>query len=295
MTIVQLNYFIAVCDHGSLNMAAKKLFVTQPSLTSAINLLEKEFNLKLFHRSKGGLTLTNEGSYFYERAKLLIESVTNFKKDLEDLSKEKYTVRIGVPPMIGSFLFPKIHSGFIKEHPDANFEIWEEGSLKIRKMIQNKELDVGFSILNEAGQENYNREVLLETELYFCVSKDSPIAKRKVLTVNDIIDQPVILMREGYYQNQLITSMFADSQKKLNIILVSSQLSVILNFVKANAGGAFLMKELIDPRDDSLVGIPLSSPLKLSVGLIWQKDTMLHKGAIEFLNYFKNLKNNRNI
>lgn len=290
MTFLQMKYFIAVCDNGSLNLASKQLFITQPALTNAMNQLEKEFNLQLFNRTNHGLTLTSEGEFFYEKAKAIIEATSELEKDLDGLSKQKYTIRIGVPPMIGSFLFPKIYSGFMQEHPDSKFEIWEEGSLSIRKKIQNKTLDIGFSILNDTHNEHYKKEVILESEFLFCVSKDSPIAQHDVLTVQDIIDQPIILMKEGFYQNQLINNMFADFNKSLNIILVSSQLSVIRNFVKANAGGAFLMKELIDQDDNSIVGIPLQEPLKLTIGLIWQKNATLHSGAIEFIKYLKSFK-----
>lgn len=290
MTILQMKYFIKVCENGSLNLASKQLFVSQPALTNTINQLEKEFNLLLFNRTNHGLIMTKEGEYFYQKAKQIIESFDTFDRELKELAEQKHTIRIGVPPMIGSFLFPEIYSGYKRDHIDARFEIWEEGSLSIRKKIQDKTLDIGFSILNDNYNERYQKEVILETELLFCISKENPLAKREHLSVEDIAEEPIILMKEGFYQNKLINSLYTGINKAPNITLVSSQLSVIHNFVKMNAGGAFLMKELVDGKDDSIVGISMKNPLKLSVGLIWSKDATLHIKAIDFINWLKQNK-----
>jgi DNA-binding transcriptional LysR family regulator len=208
-------------------------------------------------------------------------------KDLKDLAQNKYTIRIGVPPMIGSFLFPKIYSQYMQLHPDAKFEIWEEGSLSIRKKIQNKTLDIGFSILNDSANEHYEKEYILETELLYCVNKENPISKKSSLTIEDIKDESIILLREGFFQNQLINQMYMEVHQEPKIILVSSQLSVIRNFVIMNAGGAFLMKELVDASDDTIVGLPFTNKLILKIGLIWQKEAQLHKGALEFIRFLR--------
>lgn len=285
MRLLQLKYFVEICDHGSLSVASKFLYVTQPALSSAITNLEKEYNIKLFERKGNTLILTKDGEFFYEKAKTILEQVDIFEKDLKDLSDKKTTIRIGVPPMIGSFLFPKIYDRYMMEHIDAKFEIWEEGSLSIRNKIMNHTLDLGFSILNESEHEGYQKEVILETELLFCVSKDNPLAKKDVLTIEDIKQEPVILMKEGFFQTRLIRNMYNQIGMSPNIVLVSSQILVIRNFVKINAGGAFLIKELVDPNDEFIVGIPFKERLHLRIGLIWRKNVELHKGATEFVKY----------
>lgn len=287
MTFLQLKYFVFVCDHGSLSSAAKVLYVTQPALSSAINNLEKEYNLQLFERKHNSMVLTTDGEFFYKKAKMILEQVNLFERNLKDLSEDKTTIRIGVPPMIGSFLFPKIYNQYMFEHIDAKFEIWEEGSLNIRNKILTNTLDLGFSILNDSEHEAYEKEVILETELLFCVSKSNPLSKKTVLDINDIKNEPIIFMREGFYQTRLINNLYNEIGLDPNIVLVSSQLLVIRNFVKINAAGAFLIKELIDPNDKSIVGIPFKENLKLKIGLIWRKNVELHLGAVEFVNYLK--------
>lgn len=287
MTLLKMKYFVTICESGSLTAASKDLFVTQPALSSVIQQLESEYNLKLFERTKSGLFLTKDGEFLYEKAKELLSNYEILNKDLKDRALTTYTIRIGVPPMIGSFLFPKIYQDYMAHHIDAQFEIWEEGSLTIRKKIQNQTLDIGFSILNDNANEHYETLEILETELLYCVNKENPMSKKDVLTIEDIKDEPIILLKEGFFQNRLINQMYADVSQKPKIILVSSQLSVIFNFVKMNAGGAFLMRELLDPSDTDIIGIPFKHPLILRIGLIWQKQSELHRGAQDFIHFLK--------
>ena len=69
MTLMQLNYIITISETGSLNKASELLYVSQPSLTSAVKELEKELGITIFNRSGKGVTLTNDGAEFLLHAK----------------------------------------------------------------------------------------------------------------------------------------------------------------------------------------------------------------------------------
>lgn len=172
----------------------KSLFVAQPALSSAISNLEKEFGLKIFERKRYNLVLTKAGEFSYDRARIILESVNIFESELGDVSRNQVTIRIGVPPMIGSFLFPKIYNKFLLDHVGAKFEIWEEGSLSIRSKILNRSLDVKFSILNDSEQEQYDRVVILQTELLYCVSKENRLSNKTKLSIDDIKNEPIVLI-----------------------------------------------------------------------------------------------------
>ncbi|MGD9910260.1 MAG: LysR family transcriptional regulator [Candidatus Izemoplasmatales bacterium] len=290
MRLLQLKYFVETCNSGSFSQASKVLFVTQPALSTAISNLETEFGIKLFNRTRYTLTLTKEGEIFYERAKILLDSLENFEKDMKDIANNVVTIRVGVPPMIGSFLFPTIYNRYVMEHVGAHFEIWEDGSLNIRKKILNRGLDIGFSILNESEHEQYNRYVMLETELEYCVSVDNPLSKKQSITIEDIKDEPVVMMKEGFYQTRLINNMYREIEAEPNIVVVSSQISVLRNFVKMNLGGAFLIRELIDKDDKTIVGIPFTNPIVIKIGLLWQKNIELSSNVQEFIQYIKNVQ-----
>ena len=211
MTILQLKYFVEVCNSGSFSLAAKTLFVTQPALSSAISNLEKEFGLQLFERKRYNLILTKPGAFFFDRAKTILEGIDIFESELKDISNNQVTIRIGVPPMIGSFLFPTIYNQYLMDHVGAKFEIWEEGSLNIRKKILNKTLDLGFSILNNSEKEQYNREVILDTELVYCVSKKNKLALKKSVNIQDIKNEPIV-----FFTDVLISMIFEKYKYSFN-------------------------------------------------------------------------------
>ncbi len=292
MKVSQMKYFVAVCEYGTVNLASKALFVTQPTISTSIALIEKEYNIKLFNRKQKSLELTDNGKFFYKRAKLLLEMHEKFENDLRDLSTKDQVITIGMPPMIGSFLFPKIYNDYTLKNIDTKFEIIEEGSLKIRKKVAEKSLDLGFSIINESlYDENklYEVEVVYEAELMFCVSKNNRLAKYKDVTFDDIKDEPIVMMNKGYYQTKLVLDRFAKAEVEPNITLKTSQLSVLANFVRMDLGGAFLLKELIDPNDESIVAIPFKDKAILKIGLLWQKDIELHVSKLNFVKYIKEM------
>lgn len=284
MTLRQLEYFVAVCEHGSFSEASKNLYVTQPTISIAITTLENEFKVPLFNRNKNVITVTEEGKFLYERSKTILKSVNNLSQDMTDLSENSFTIRVGVPPMIGSFLFPTIYKEYLAIKPTAKFDILEDGSLGIRSKIMSQDLDIGFSIVNNyVGY--YNTLILLETELIYCVSKDNPLASKEALDIDDIKNEKIMLMREGSYKNFLINNIFNKVDLQPNITLISSQLSVLKEFIKMDSAGAFLIKELVDPSDDSIVGIPFKEKLDIKIGLIWSKETVLHNEAIKFIEF----------
>ena len=73
MTLTQLEYFCAVCRYHSITRAAEALFVSQPTISTSIRDLEKEFNLRLFTHGRNRITLTNDGEAFYQKAEHILK------------------------------------------------------------------------------------------------------------------------------------------------------------------------------------------------------------------------------
>ena len=89
MTLQQLKYIIGVSEIGSFNKAADQLYVSQPSLTSAIKDVEKEFNIILFNRSSKGISLTNEGKEFLQYARQIYAQYDNLLERFDTSKKRK--------------------------------------------------------------------------------------------------------------------------------------------------------------------------------------------------------------
>ena len=124
MNISQLKYFTAVCEFGTVSAAAEYLHIAQPSLSLAIKELENEFGTVLFTRTHRGMQPTSEGRLLLGMSKDIIERVESAEKIMKDVGHNKKTLKLGVPPMIGSLILPVIYKDFVAKNKDISIEIF---------------------------------------------------------------------------------------------------------------------------------------------------------------------------
>mgnify|MGYP000733353849 FL=1 len=148
----QLEYFQMAARLRNLTRAAERLHVSQPNVTVAIKKLEHELGIQLFDRSQKQLSLTPEGIVFLNRADIALRTIHDAILELEDYKQlQKGTIRIGIPPMIGAYLFPRIFSSFQQQHPHLSIYLYEEGSMAIREKLEGDDLDFGIVIISDAA------------------------------------------------------------------------------------------------------------------------------------------------
>ena len=130
MELRQLEYFQMASRLKNITRAAQRLRVSQPNITVAIKKLEAELGVQLFDRSQKQLTLTPEGAVFLKRIELALRNIEDAVLEVNDYKQlQKGTIKIGIPPMMGAYLFPKVFSGFRHIHPHLDVLLYEEGSL----------------------------------------------------------------------------------------------------------------------------------------------------------------------
>lgn len=125
MKLSQLQYFQAVRKYGSISKAAEIIHITQPSISNAIRQLENEFGLNLFYRVNGRLRLTEAGKGFSGHVNEILRKVENTERRMASLGQESSVIKVGIPSVIGSALFPTIFSGFNAARPYVSLEIHE--------------------------------------------------------------------------------------------------------------------------------------------------------------------------
>lgn len=143
MHIRELEYIITVSEEKNFTRAAEKLFISQPSLSQSIKKIETHFNIKIFNRDKGVVTITTEGEIFIHYSKEIIQSINHMKSDFEKLVNAKTnTLDLGMPYHLGSLLMPGIISDFCKQYSDIKVSIHEATSSKLEEMIENEIIDI---------------------------------------------------------------------------------------------------------------------------------------------------------
>ena len=284
-----MKYFQTVCRYGSITKAAEELFVSQPTISFCIKELESEFGVRLFHRRHNRLQLTVEGSYFLDKVNYILQSVDALAVQMKNMGNNRNHVKIAVPAMISTFLFPQIFNAYSKTYPEVELEMLETGSLQVRKLVDASSVDLGITIRDDVVDDTYNELPLVSTELVFCVSRKHPLADRKQISFKELSDEHIILFKADSYQNIFIKRAFSEAGVEPNIMLYSSQLYTIKQFLSYGNVGAFLYRQVAE-MDKDLVCIPLEHPIIQDIALIWTKNGNLYSDSENFIQFAKQLK-----
>lgn len=284
MELRQLQYFQMVCQLNNITEAAKRLFVAQPSITSSIKNLEKELCCVLLDRSKKQLVPTAAGEIFLKRVDEILRQVDNAASEMKDYEDHKKGIlTIGIPPMIGTIIFPKVFIDFKKLYPNINLNITEYGSITTKQMIEKGDLDLGLIIIDSSNKLLASFPIL-NSELMVCTNKDHPLSKQSTITFNDIKSEPVILLKEGFYIRKKILDSFNKCNIEPNIILSSNHLETIKGLIEGGVGISFLLKEIVKD-NENIAKIPLSTAIPIKIALAWKKDCYLSNASKAFIDF----------
>ena len=242
MKIIQLQYFVEVVKSNNISKAAKKLYVSQPSISTSIKELEKEFNTTLFIRYNNQLTLTDEGHFLYVQAVKLLQEFDKVHDDMMSYVKKAEILKIGIPPMIGTFFVPKILEEFSKDHPHVEFQLIELASKANREAMLNQEISLGLTVKEkkEAFPDSLKYHKVVNTTLLFVVNKNHPLAKKKVIDIPDLDNVPLILMKEDALQSSLVQKVFKKNNSKIEVYFAGFCLRKTRLFALRRLRGSFL-------------------------------------------------------
>lgn len=286
MKLTQLQYYIAACQHNNITAAAKDLHISQPSISNAIRDLEQEFGVELLCRTNKILSRTQEGEYFYRRATDLVAQLDLLKQQMCDFGTQKNNVRIGIPPMIGAILYPPMIQAFKETYPNISLDIFEEGSVETIRLVSENILDVALVVTDTLDNDHMNVIPLCDAEVYFCVNKQNPLARETTITMDMIRDEPIVMYKDGYYLRKIILDRYSQIGISPRIVINSNQLYTSRNMVLTGAASAFLFREVVE-YEDEIIGIPLSQPIILHIGLIWKRSQYLYSDVTKFINFVK--------
>ena len=288
MEIRQLEYFQTVSRLKKITLAADHLHVSQPSITVAIQKLEEELGVTLFDRSQKQMTLTDEGRIFLQRTDHILLCLQNSVLEMNDYKKvPKGTIKIGIPPMVGAFLFPPMFTSFKKQFPLIELSVVERGSVLISNLLEEGELDL--AIFETSYQSSTLTSLPIITgELLVCLPPGHRLSDLSAIPFGALRDEEFILFSEGTYHRQVILDECRRNHFSPRVSLTTSQLETIRRLVSKGAGISFLFDFLVQGSTDITVR-PLCDPIHLQYGLGWKKNKYLSKAAQSFIEFFTNV------
>ena len=288
MELRQLEYFQMASRLKNITRAAERLRVSQPNITVAIKKLEAELGIQLFDRSQKQLSLTPEGAVFLARVEVALRNIQDAVLEVNDYKQlQKGTIKIGIPPMMGAYLFPRIFSSFQRRYSHLDVYLHEEGSVAIREQLERDELDFGIIIIPDSSS-NLQLLPMARSQIVCCVPEDSDLAARKAVTLQDIEERSLIMLKEGSFLRQTMLQKMKAADVTPNIVLESNQVVTILGLVASGVGNAFLL-EMIARDAPGVRAIPLATPVYVDVGLAWKRDRYISRAAQSFIEFSKDI------
>lgn len=287
MELRQLEYFQMASRLKNITRAAERLNVSQPNITVAIKKLETELGIKLFDRSQKQLALTPEGSIFLNRIELALRSIQDAVLEVNDYKQlQKGTIKIGIPSMIGAYLFPKIFSSFQHLYPHLDIYLYEEGSMAIREQLERDELDFGIVILSDASA-SLQLLPMSRSQIVACLPEKHPLANKDHISIMDIANTDLIMLKEGSFLRYLVLSKFKRANITPDIVLESNQIETIKGLIASNVGTAFLL-DFVVKGAPGIKTLPFEDPIYVDLGLAWKKDRYISKAAQSFIDFCRN-------
>jgi LysR family cyn operon transcriptional activator len=203
--IRHLRYFLAIAETGHFRRAASILHVSQPTLSHQIRQLELQMGATLFERSSPKVRLTAAGEALHRRAVTILRELADAQREIAELQAlEGGQLRIGIVSTVNVAILPEAVSCFRKKHPKVSVSVRELGMENLEAELLAGRLDVGISFYADWSSERLEREPLFEDRLVAVLPSQHPLAKRRRLTLADILDQTLVLLAPGYCTRELV-------------------------------------------------------------------------------------------
>lgn len=295
MTLQQLRYVLTIADCGSMNEAAKQLFLSQPSLSESIRELEQEIGLQIFLRSNRGIIITPEGEEFLGYARQVTEQFGLLAaKYIEKQTKEKFSVSMqhytfAIKAFVETVKKAGIDSYEFAAHETTTYDVMEN--------VKNFKSEIGILYLNDFNEKVMTKMLrekglefieLFQCDTYVYLWSGHPLAEVPVISMEELDDYPCLSFDQGK-NNSLYLAEEMKSTYEYKRLIKANDRATLLNFmIGLNAYtlcSGIVCEEL---NGSDYVAIPLKESEKMRIGYIRRKGAMVsHIGEL----YIQELKN----
>jgi DNA-binding transcriptional LysR family regulator len=270
----------------NITKAASNLHISQPSLTVAIKNLEEELGVNLFYRSKQRISLTIEGEFFLNRLQPIIDSLNDLFIEMVSVGEKSNALKIGIPPMMGSFLFPQIFSKFILTNTDLDVEIIEHGALRVHELLLEEELDLTLMILESQSSKDIYFDTIEERNFVLYVNPNHRLAGKKSVSFKDLEGESLIMFNKEFYVSKVVNEGFERNGIKANIILETTQINTMKRFIKDGLASSILIEGTLS-EDDASVCIPITGIEPITIGMARKKNHFVTGSMKRMLTFIK--------
>lgn len=189
----RLKYFVTVVEENGITAAAKKLNISQPSLSIMIKKLEQELGVLLFTRKNKTLILTDIGDLLYKRSKNILVSVDEMLTELDEAKKGlRGEIKIGCSTAANLIIIPKIVENLQKTSPNVSIRVIEGNTKYITEQLISNQLDAAI-VRTTFTQDIFETYSIITEPIVACMSEDHPLVQKEHLTLKDFAEEGFLL------------------------------------------------------------------------------------------------------
>lgn len=294
MTLQQLRYALTIADCGSMNEAAKQLFLSQPSLSETIKELEKEIGFQIFLRSNRGITMTPEGEEFLGYARQVTEQFGLLKsRYIEKQTKEKFSVSMQHYTFaVKAFVETVKKAGMDSYEFAAN----ETTTYDVMENVRNFKSEIGVLYLNDFNEKVLGKIIrekglefieLFSCDTYVYLWSGHPLAKKEVISMAELDEYPCLSFDQGKNHSLYLAEEMKSTYDYKRLIKANDRATLLNFMIGLNAYtlcSGIICEEL---NGSDYMAVPLKETEKMRIGYVKRKGaTISHIGEI----YIEELK-----
>lgn len=245
MDFRQLESFVTITKYKSFSKAARELYLTQPTLSTHIQALERELNVDLFKRKGRNIELTKAGDVFFSYAEGILKTRNHAVYSLNEyLGKFEGTINIISSTIPEEYIIPRIIAAFNKEYPQIKFKISHLDSQDALDAIEDKKFDFGFVGIKSTTNLIYKE--LFEDEIIIIGPSSSALNKTS-LSLEEVVKLPLIQREEGSGSGKVFTNILKERKLNhdLNVVVIAENTETIKELVALGVGYSVISKKAL--------------------------------------------------
>ena len=280
MELRQLRYFISAATHLNFTKAAKECYIVQSSMTDQIANLESELGVRLFERLPRGLALTDAGTFFLARARVLVQEAQRTEAEMNAFQAGYRTLlRVGYPGELFKGDLMGILGRYRRENPDVKVILHQLSRRSVLEKVRDGLLDLAFTAFENPflGESWLELDPILEDGPCLVVGRDHPLAGRERVTLAEI--QGLTYVSLGGDRESVIYQIFP--QETLRRIYIAGVDHTSAEILVAAGYGVGLWSERLSRgnRYPELRFIPIADcPVRKRYALAWRRDRLTPEG-----------------
>lgn len=290
ISLRQVRYFVAAAEVGQVSQAANYLHISQSSVTSAIQELERILGVELFVRSPQGVSLTDSGRHFLNHAYSILGAVDDALNNPIPKNDVEGILNIAASYTVMGYILPYHIKRISQIYPNLTLKLYEQSHEEIKKGLIDGRFDMSLVSTSNISSELIATETLLISPRRLWLPNDHRLVEKDIISFQDIADEPYILLTVD--EAERVAERYWNSRKRVpKIVLATSSIEAVRSMV-GNGSGITILSDTVY-RPWSLEGKRIMTKTladavpSLSIGLAWSKDMKLTPNKQSFVDYFR--------